>query len=215
MPTPLSQPSSALRTFYRRKRRALRTVTQRCHAEAVAHAVVGHLAATDIVAAYYARDGEVDLAPLIEMCWQRRIVVALPVLAGKRMAFAAYRSETTLRDNRYGIPEPVAAPCGGEDSGEPLEPNVVLAPLVAFDDAGNRLGMGGGYYDRYFAAYPAALRVGVAHECQRAQRLPTNPWDVPLAALTTEKGWRNISVATTTAAAAATAAGKHEASDGK
>ena len=184
---PPSQSPSALRTFYRRQRRALCADTQRRHAEAVAGTVVERLAATDIVAAYCACDGEVDLAPLIERCWQRGIVIALPVLAGKRMAFAAYRSETPLCDNRYGIPEPVAA--------EPLEPNVVLAPLVAFDDAGNRLGMGGGYYDRYFAAHPAALRIGVAHECQRAQRLPTNPWDVPLAALATEQGWRNISIA--------------------
>ena len=115
-----------------------------------------------------------DLAPLIDVCWQRRIAVALPVLSGQRMAFASYRPDTALRDNRYGIPEPAAPHDGVDLTGEPppLLPTVVLAPLVAFDDGGNRLGMGGGYYDRYFAAHPTALRVGVAHACQRVRRCP-------------------------------------------
>ena len=148
----------------------------------MAHSVVEHLAATDIVAAYYARDGEVALAPLIEMCWQRGIVVALPVLAGEEMTFAGYGRDTALRNNRYGIPEPALA--------QPApEPTVVLAPLVAFDDTGNRLGMGGGYYDRYLAAHPTALRVGVAHECQRTDGLPTDSRDARLAAVVTERGW--------------------------
>ena len=172
-----------LRAFYRRKRRALCAIVQREHAEAVAHSAIEHLAAMHTVAAYFAQDGEVDLAPLIEMCWQRGIAVAVPVLAGPEMAFASYCRHTTLRPNRYGIPEPCPAM-------PTLEPNVVLAPLVAFDDAGNRLGMGGGYYDRYFATHPAALRVGVAHDCQRAEALPTDCWDARLAALVTERGWR-------------------------
>lgn len=161
----------------------------RRHADAVASAIAARLAPTDVVAAYYARDGEVDLAPLMERCWQRRIVVALPVLVGRRMAFAAYRSDTVLRRNRHGIPEPVAARRGARSA---LEPNIVLAPLVAFDADGNRLGMGGGYYDRYFATHPQALRVGVAHECQRAQALPADAWDQRLAALVTETGWQDV-----------------------
>ena len=147
-----------------------------------------HVAARDVVAAYYARDGEVDLAPLIEMCWQRGIAVALPVLAGRGMTFAGYGCDTTLRNNRYGILEPDPT----LEQPAALEPNVVLVPLVAFDDNGNRLGMGGGYYDRYLTAHPAALRVGVAHECQRADVLPTDSRDARLAAVVTEIGWRAL-----------------------
>ena len=182
---PLPPQKRTLRTFFRRKRRALSAIDQRRHAEAVAHAAIGHLAATDTVAAYYAHDGEVDLAPLAEMCWQRGIEVALPVLAGPHMAFAAYCRDTVLRHGRHGIQEPASTQPA-------LEPNVVLAPLVAFDAAGNRLGMGGGHYDRYLAAHPTALRVGVAHECQQANVLPNDSGDVRLGVVVTERGWRAV-----------------------
>ena len=199
MPAPSPQSRTALRSAYRSKRRSLSAACQHRHAVAVAHAVVERLAATDVVAAYYARDGEVNLALLIQMCWQRGIPVALPVLLGRRMAFAAYDRATTLHTGRYDIPTPAAATPDGESAAKAppmLQPNVVLTPLVAFDDNGNRLGMGGGYYDRYFAAHPAVLRVGIAHECQRAPQLLPQSWDVPLAALVTERGWRTVSAPT-------------------
>ena len=74
--------------------------------------------------------------------------------------------------------------------------DLVLAPLVAFDDQGHRLGMGGGFYDRHFGGLPERLRpllVGVAHEIQRADALPTQPWDMPLDGILTEAGWRTFS----------------------
>ena len=148
----------------------------------MAKAVAARLVATDVVAAYLARDGEVDLAPLIGLLWQQGTVVALPVLQDRGMFFAAYGVDERLRDNRYGIPEPAQA--------RRVEPTVVLAPLVAFDAYGQRLGMGGGYYDRYFAAAPAVRRIGIAHECQRVAALPVEPSDMPLQAVATERGWQ-------------------------
>ena len=73
--------------------------------------------------------------------------------------------------------------------------DIVLLPLLAFDDRGNRLGMGGGYYDRLFASRlhrktKQPLRVGLAFDCQQAERLPMQAWDVPLHAVVTESGWR-------------------------
>ena len=73
-----------------------------------------------------------------------------------------------------------------------VTPTAVLAPLVAFDDRGHRLGMGGGYYDRFFAATPDAARIGIAHECQRAPTLPATPSDVSLTAVVTENGWQSF-----------------------
>ena len=120
-------------------------------------------------------------------CRRRGIDLALPVVTARDLYFAAYRTGEPLRDNRYGIPEPV--------SPLRIQPTVVLAPLVAFDNRGCRLGMGGGYYDRYFASAPGVLHIGVAHECQRIDALPANPWDEPLAAVVTETGWHAFSAA--------------------
>ncbi len=171
-----------LRRAFRARRGRLSKAQQDCHAALVRDAIEPRLAAQDTVAAYLARDGELDLAPLVDACWRRGIVIAVPVLGRRRMRFAAYRPGETMAANRFGIPEP-ATPCY-------VAPSVVLTPLVAFDDAGRRLGMGGGYYDRYFAAAPSLPRIGIAHECQRAVALPADRTDMPLNAVVTERGWQ-------------------------
>ena len=107
--------------------------------------------------------------------------MALPVVDGGQLVFADYRPDTKLGRGSYGIPQP--------DIVRQVRPSVVLAPLVAFTADGRRLGMGGGYYDRYLASAPDAKRVGIAHECQRAQHLPADVWDVLLHAVVTENGW--------------------------
>jgi 5-formyltetrahydrofolate cyclo-ligase len=67
-----------------------------------------------------------------------------------------------------------------------VEPDVILVPLLGFDAAFNRIGQGGGHYDRYLAAHPSACRIGVAWEAQRVDRIDAQPWDVPLDAIVTE-----------------------------
>ena len=109
-----------------------------------------------------------------------------------RMSFFVHRLEAPLTRNRFGIEEPpLGAPWINTRALD-----LVLAPLVAFDDQGNRLGMGGGFYDRHFGNLPQCLRpllVGVAHEVQCADALPAAPWDVPLDGILTEAGWRSFS----------------------
>jgi 5-formyltetrahydrofolate cyclo-ligase len=98
-----------------------------------------------------------------------------------------------LVHNRYGIPEP-ASVADGWLRGRDLD--VVLAPLVAFDDTGHRLGMGGGFYDRSFgiigrrAAWRRPFFVGLAYEFQHVDALAARRWDVPLHAVVTERGTR-------------------------
>ncbi len=181
MPTSEKQP---LRRFYRTARRSLSPDDHREHSLAIADEVIRHLNDATTVAAYLARDGEVDLANVFTRCWRRGIVVAVPVILGRNMRFAAYRCGESMAHNRFGIPEP-ARP-------EFVTPCVVLAPLVAFDRGGRRLGMGGGYYDRYFAATPVAVRIGIAYECQRAPALPATASDVSLTAVVTENGWQSF-----------------------
>ncbi len=117
---------------------------------------------------------------------------AAPRRNSNRMSFFVHRLEAPLTRNRFGIKEPpLRAPWINTRALD-----LVLAPLVAFDDQGNRLGMGGGFYDRHFGNLPQCLRpllVGVAHEVQRARALPAAPWDVPLDGILTEAGWRSFS----------------------
>ena len=170
--------------FYRAARRTLDAEAQHAHADIVAREALARVAAHARVAAYFARDGEVDLQPLFEGCWQRHVLVAVPVLRDGEMRFAAHRPDQVLHLNRFGIAEP--------EKPEFVVPSIVFAPLVAFDGRGRRLGMGGGYYDRYFAAVPTEERVGIAHECQRAPELPAGPRDVALTAVVTEHGWQSF-----------------------
>lgn len=180
-----ASPSKArLRRCYRARRRALSPARQRDHAEALVRALLPRLAAADVVAGYLRQDGEMDPAPLLRAARGRGVAVALPVLADGDLRFALYRRGEPLRRGRYGLLEP-ANPVA-------VRPTLVLAPLVAFDARGHRLGMGGGHYDRYFAAHPEVNRIGLAHGCQEARRLPAAAWDIPLEAVVTERGWRRF-----------------------
>ncbi len=118
--------------------------------------------------------------------------VYLPVLrpfGDNRLWFAHYAPGTPLVKNRYGIAEPDI------DHGKRVEAfalDLVLAPLVGFDLQGNRLGMGGGFYDRSFAHllrhrhWLKPRLVGLAYDFQQVKHLPAQPWDVPLTAVATE-----------------------------
>ena len=72
---------------------------------------------------------------------------------------------------------------------EEVVPDLILTPLVAFDRTLARLGQGAGHYDRAFARFPNARRIGVAFSVQQVDRLPTDPWDMPLHAIITEREW--------------------------
>lgn len=145
------------------------------------------------LAVYLAVDGEISLAPVIEEAWFLGIPVYLPCLRGARMEFRRYEPNTRLRANRFGIPEPPARP-GATIKARYLD--TVLAPLVAFDDNGGRLGTGGGFYDRTFAFlrdrnyWKHPTLIGVAYEFQRVPALPLAGWDVPVSAVVTDAATR-------------------------
>lgn len=143
------------------------------------------------IAGYWARDGELDPAPLLERAWATHRSIYLPVLDGEcSLRFAPYSPGAPLRRNRFNIPEPEVPPA---EWLEPLRLDLVLAPLVAFDPTGTRLGMGGGFYDRAFAflgdpGYPASRPVllGLGYGFQQVVALVRQAWDVPLDAVVTE-----------------------------
>ncbi|MCL1092521.1 5-formyltetrahydrofolate cyclo-ligase [Shewanella kaireitica] len=145
------------------------------------------------VALYLTNDGELDTAPLIEMLWQHGIEVYLPRLhpfSAGNLLFLQYDQKTTLEKNSLGIWEPKL------DITQMILPHqmdVVITPLVAFDEVGNRMGMGGGYYDRALANWQATGKpfpIGYAHDCQQVSKLARQLWDIPLPfIITPSKGY--------------------------
>jgi 5-formyltetrahydrofolate cyclo-ligase len=135
------------------------------------------------ISGYVALRGEPDIADVLLRAREGGTTVALPHVGGdRRMHFARWHPHAILTAGALGIPQPDA---GDEE----VVPAIVLTPLVGFDRAGHRLGQGAGYYDRWFAAHPEAMRVGIAWSMQEVPALPHDPWDMPLHAVVTEKEW--------------------------
>jgi 5-formyltetrahydrofolate cyclo-ligase len=109
-------------------------------------------------------------------------LVLLPVVTGARRAleFRPWRQSSVMEHGPFGTMHPAPGPA--------LAPDVILVPLVAFDLARNRLGRGGGYYDRTLAAHPDARSVGFAFEWARVDAVPVGPHDRPLNQIVTDCG---------------------------
>jgi len=146
------------------------------------------------IAFYLANDGEIDPYFLMHAAWQRGKQCYLPVLGMRpcnRLWFIPYAAETPLVDNRFGIPEPIHP--HRQRQLKPHSLDLILMPLVAFDQSGNRLGMGGGFYDRTLAflqqrrSWRKPRLVGLAYEFQERADIPVQQWDVPLDAIVTEQ----------------------------
>ncbi|MCZ6710834.1 MAG: 5-formyltetrahydrofolate cyclo-ligase [Gammaproteobacteria bacterium] len=184
-----------LRRYFRAQRRSLSAEAQFNNSLDVTRHLLnsGHLLRGKRIGGYWANDGEVDLELLLTELNYRHRRLALPVVSQRGyMSFFHYRPGARLITNRYNIPEPAAG--AGFIDGRSL--SLVLVPLVAFDECGIRLGMGGGYYDRFLGSLPSQLRpriIGVAHEVQRStDHLPRGDWDVALDSVVTECGWQHF-----------------------
>lgn len=134
------------------------------------------------IALYMAVDDEAPAHRLAEALVAAGKQLCLPQVMDRigGMEFRAWVPGDPLVEGRYGIRAPAtAAPA--------CAPDAIIAPLVAFDGRLHRLGQGGGYYDRAFARFPDALRIGAAWSVQQIDRVPADPWDVPLDAVMTER----------------------------
>lgn len=186
-----ADPRIAARRELRERRRQAAPAERMAAAEAVAASLLAHprFPASGYVAGYWAMHGEVPLH-LLQMRLAPEQVWCLPCLqADGSLRFAPWRPGDPLVSNRYGIPEPDLAEASQL---APAEMAVVVLPLVGFTAAGDRLGMGGGFYDRSFgfrrqAPAPPWL-VGAAYSFQQLDALPAQPWDVRLDAIATERG---------------------------
>jgi 5-formyltetrahydrofolate cyclo-ligase len=144
------------------------------------------------IAFYLANDGEIDPGLLFNYAQRLGKICYLPVLSEwptTRMAFQRIRPGQRWSRNRFGITEPKT---DRKAQTRPWRLNLVLMPLVGFDEHGNRLGMGGGFYDRMFAyrrmrsSWGGPQLLGLAHSCQKVEVLPVKSWDIPLNGIVTD-----------------------------
>lgn len=143
------------------------------------------------IALFLPNDGEVDLRASILQLWAYGKQLYLPVIDDNQLLFASFCMETQLVENHFHIPEPDL------NEAELLSArhlDIIYMPLVAFDLQGNRLGMGGGFYDRSLAfmrgreCWQQPKLIGVAYDLQCVTGMETHRRDVPLHGIITENG---------------------------
>lgn len=193
MPVPIPPSIDAadrpsLRRALRAARRALSARQQKIAAKQLLRRLAARpeLKSARHIALYWPMDGEIDPRGLAALPGRHFYLPVLQAFPALTLRFARWRPGMPLHRNRFGIPEPA-----GRDTVPARRLDAVLLPLTGFDARGNRLGMGGGFYDRTLAfrlrGGQRPWLVGVAHACQQLPALPAAAWDVPLQLLATER----------------------------
>lgn len=217
---------ASLRQLYRRKRNV---ISQSLHAKyasqivdiCIKHKLLDKLSAPKNqqhnrekkVALYLSFDGELNTQALIHYLWSQSIEVYLPVLhpfCKGQLLFLQYTSDSKMACNRFGIAEPIL---NVQNVCPLMQLDLIFTPLVAFDKKGNRLGMGGGFYDRTLASLLTPYRrtqasdfavstlpntkqkpkvIGLALDEQESPILPTEVWDIPLPQILTPSKLHNF-----------------------
>lgn len=146
------------------------------------HVLTSHIIPPNaVIGGFLSLPGEIDSLPLLRALHARGHVLALPETPpkGQALIFRSWTPDMALTTGRYGTRYPQTPV---------ITPDFLLIPLLGFDDQGNRLGYGGGYYDRTLALLPTAFRMGCAYEAQHCAEIPTEATDQPLDAIATELG---------------------------
>jgi 5-formyltetrahydrofolate cyclo-ligase len=188
-----ARPGPALKAAARRRARARRAAfpvaeRDRAGAKAAAHFLAAiALLPGSMISAYWPLEDEFDSRPLLHALIGAGHGVALPVVrgAGRELYFREWQPGDTLAKSSFGVSEPLpAAPS--------VTPTVVIAPFLAYNAQGFRLGYGGGYYDRTIRALrhsaPGLLAVGLGYAAQAMAALPYDDYDEALDWLVNERG---------------------------
>ncbi len=135
------------------------------------------------IGGYYPYNYEIDVIKILEKLEKKNYLILLPKIKKNfKMNFFKWSSNDPLIINKYGIPEP--------SSFSSKSPDILLVPLVAFDENLNRIGYGGGYYDRYINKvnkYKKIITIGLAYSFQKVKKISTNKHDMKLDYIVTEK----------------------------
>ena len=135
------------------------------------------------IGGYYPSNYEIDDLNILDLLEKKNFKVSLPIIKkDNQMNFYSWSRNDPLKINKFGIPEPV--------SSEIIYPDILLVPLVAYDNGLNRLGYGGGYYDRYIEKrdkIKKVIKIGLAFSFQKISSIPINQYDKKLDFIVTEK----------------------------
>ena len=135
------------------------------------------------IGGYYPSNYEIDDLDVLNLLEKKNFKVSLPIIKkDNQMNFCSWSRGDPLRVNKFGIPEPV--------SSKIVYPDILLVPLVAYDNNLNRLGYGGGYYDRYIEKlekFKKVIKIGLAFSFQKISSIPINQHDKRLDFIITEK----------------------------
>ena len=136
-----------------------------------------------IIGGYYPYNREIDILQILEKFEQKKFILTLPkIKKNSQMNFFKWSSNDPLNINKFGIPEPISKTV--------KYPDVLLVPLVAFDKNFNRIGYGGGFYDRYIEKVrkrKKVLTIGFAYSFQKVKKIPTSNYDIKLDLIITNK----------------------------
>jgi len=188
--TEFTSPVSILRENAMRARRQMHAKDRANSSRRIADRFLNsrYFLSSQSIACYFATWDEVNTNSIIERAWRAKKRISAPVIDGRgEMTFRILQPKTTVSRNRFGIWEPES-----ELQIDPADLDVVITPLVAFDDACNRIGMGGGYFDRTFAflrsrhSWLRPKLVGLAFDCQKVEKITPNPWDIRLSHVISE-----------------------------
>ena len=135
-----------------------------------------------IIGGYYSYNYEIDTLNILKKLEKKNYSISLPKISkNKQMNFYQWSFKDPLSINVYGIPEPI--------SKKKVLPEILLIPLVAYDKDLNRLGYGGGFYDRYISSVQNnknIIKIGLGFSFQKIDKLPTNKYDQKLDYILTE-----------------------------
>ena len=136
-----------------------------------------------IIGGYYPYNYEVNILEILEKFEKENYSISLPkIKKNSQMDFFNWSVKEPLIINMYGIPEPI--------SKKIKYPNILLVPLVAYDNNFNRIGYGGGFYDRYLKKIKKRrkiITIGIAYSFQKIKKIPINKYDMKLDYIITEK----------------------------
>ena len=135
------------------------------------------------IGGYYPFSYELDILNILDIFEKKNYSISLPKIAkNNQMDFFQWSFKEPLKINKFGIPETI--------SNKKVYPNILFIPLVGFDNKLNRLGYGGGYYDRYLSKIKnitKTVKIGVGFSFQKIKKLPINKHDIKLDCVITEK----------------------------